>query len=84
MHKIISALSASSNIKREALACIVYDITSNTVDATGNTTLPSKEEKILIHDLRSVAGSIFVTGLDTDYYSTFWGGWMGFVSEMVG
>ncbi|RFU27107.1 hypothetical protein B7463_g9239, partial [Scytalidium lignicola] len=71
MHKVISAFRASSKTPREAFACIVHDMP-----------MSSDDEKSLVKDLKTVAGSIFVTGLDVDYYSEFWDGWMGFVAQM--
>jgi hypothetical protein len=72
-HKTISAFSASAKCGRGAIACIVHDIPS---------TLTSKDEATLIGDLRSVAGSFFITGLATNYYASFWDGWAGFVLDM--
>ncbi|KAH8802482.1 Spherulation-specific family 4-domain-containing protein [Xylogone sp. PMI_703] len=71
MHKVISAFRASSGAPREAFACIVHDMP-----------MSADDEKNLVKDLKSVAGSVFVTGLDVDYYSRFWDGWLGFVGAM--
>lgn len=44
--------------------------------------LSSKKENSFVKDLRHVAGSVFLTGLTVDYYSTFWDGWAGFAEDM--
>jgi hypothetical protein len=36
----------------------------------------------LVEDVRSLAGSAFMTGLSVDYYASFWQGWAEFVNEM--
>jgi hypothetical protein len=46
-------------------------------------TLSSNDMTSLVNDLRTVAGSIFVTGLSVDYYASFSPGWADFVSEMA-
>jgi len=37
----------------------------------------------LVKDLRTQAGSVFITGLVVDYYASFSAGWAGFASEMA-
>lgn len=45
--------------------------------------LPADKFKSLIHDVRRVAGSVFITDLDTDYYAGFSSRWTEFVKDMV-
>jgi len=73
-HKTISAFQASSKCERSAIACIVHDLPAS---------LSNHDENSLVRDLRSVAGSIFVTGLSVDYYASFWEGWDGFARDMA-
>lgn len=42
------------------------------------------DRKRFVGDLREGAGSVFLTGLAVDYYSSFWEGWMAFVGWMEG
>ncbi len=71
--KTISAFESSAKCAREAIACIIHDLPS---------TLTSKDEASLIANLKAIAGSVFLTGLATEYYSSFWDGWQGFVVDM--
>ncbi|KAL5327305.1 hypothetical protein ACEPPN_004999 [Leptodophora sp. 'Broadleaf-Isolate-01'] len=73
-HKTISAFQSSSNSDRSALAAVVHNFPAS---------LSSKKENSLVKDLRHVAGSIFLTGLSVDYYSSFWDGWAGFAGDMA-
>jgi hypothetical protein len=50
----------------------------------GVPSLSSNDMTSLVDDLRTVAGSIFVTGLSVDYYASFSSpGWADFTSEMA-
>ncbi|KAH7395888.1 cell surface spherulin 4-like protein [Cadophora sp. MPI-SDFR-AT-0126] len=73
-HKTISAFQSSSNSERSAMAAVVHNFPAS---------LSSKKENSLVKDLRHVAGSIFLTGLSVDYYSSFWDGWAGFAGDMA-
>jgi len=73
-HKTISAFQSSSNNERSSMAAVVHNFPA---------TLSSKKENSLVKDLRHVAGSIFLTGLTVDYYSSFWDGWAGFADDMA-
>jgi hypothetical protein len=72
--KNISALEASSKCGREKLACIMHGVPP---------TLSSNDMTSLLSNLRTVAGSIFVTELSVDYYASFSSGWADFTSEMA-
>ncbi|KAH7360230.1 Spherulation-specific family 4-domain-containing protein [Rhexocercosporidium sp. MPI-PUGE-AT-0058] len=72
-HKTISAFQSSSNSDRSKMGAVVHNFP---------TSLSSKENS-LVKDLRHVAGSIFLTGLSVDYYSSFWDGWAGFADDMA-
>lgn len=72
--KNISALEASSKCGREKLACIMHGVPS---------TLSNNDMTSLMDDLRTVAGSVFVTRLSVDYYASFSAGWPEFASEMA-
>lgn len=69
----IPAYIESANVTREALAVIIHAIPQNFSD-DGQTAL--------LTELKKHAGSVFITGLELDYYSSFWQGWEGFVTEM--
>ena len=71
--KTISSFQSSSECERDALACIVHGLPAN---------LSSNDMNNLVRDVRSLAGSVFMTGLSVDYYASFWQGWAGFVNEM--
>jgi len=71
--KTISSFRSSSKCNRDALACIIHALP---------TTLSSNDLNALVKDVRSLAGSAFLTGLSVDYYASFWAGWTGFVNEM--
>ncbi|KAF4628416.1 hypothetical protein G7Y89_g9730 [Cudoniella acicularis] len=70
----ISGFQSSSKCSRDALACILHSLPTSFSDS---------DVKSLVKDLRYVSGSIFVTGLSVDYYSSFWSGWQGFVGDVV-
>jgi hypothetical protein len=46
-------------------------------------TLKRGDFRTLVDDVRKVAGSIFMTDLDTDYYADFSGRWREFVDDMA-
>jgi hypothetical protein len=71
--KTISSFQLSAKCERQALACIIHALP---------TTLSSNDMNSLVEDVRSLAGSIFMTGLSVDYYASFWQGWAEFVNEM--
>ncbi|KAL3424695.1 cell surface spherulin 4-like protein [Phlyctema vagabunda] len=72
--KAISQFSASSKYGRKTFASIVHSVP---------TQLSTNKVKSFVKNLRSASGSVFVTGLSVDYYSTFWSGWQQFVSDMA-
>jgi hypothetical protein len=72
--KNISALQASSKCNRDKLACIMHAVPS---------TLSSNDMSSLVKELRTLAGSVFMTGLSIDYYASFSAGWAEFASEMA-
>lgn len=41
------------------------------------------EQGKFVRELRKLAGGVFVTGLDVDYYSYFWDGFERWVRELV-
>ena len=71
--KTISSFMSSSKCERDNLACIIHGLPAN---------ISSNDMNNLIKDVRSLAGSVFMTGLSVDYYASFWQGWSGFVDEM--
>ncbi|CZT07757.1 related to cell surface spherulin 4-like protein [Rhynchosporium agropyri] len=73
-HKTISTFQSSSKNDRSKLAAVVHNFPPS---------LSSKKENKLVKDLRRVAGSVFLTGLSVDYYSSFWDGWAGFAQDMA-
>jgi hypothetical protein len=70
----IAALQASSKCGRDKLACIVHGVPS---------TLSDNDVTALVNGLRTLSGSIFVTGLSVDYYASFSPGWAEFTDEMA-
>jgi hypothetical protein len=73
VEKRIAELKKSPICESNTLAVIIHSIPSS---------FPKEKKKKLVQDLRSLVGSVFVTGLAIDYYSIFWDGWRGFVEEM--
>lgn len=71
--KNISTFQAESKCSREKLACIMHGVPS----------LSSNDMTSLVNDLRTVAGSVFVTGLSVDYYASFSDGWADFTKGMA-
>jgi hypothetical protein len=45
--------------------------------------LSNNDVTALVNGLRTVAGSIFLTGLSVDYYASFSPGWAEFTDEMA-
>ena len=72
--KQISTLKASSKCGRDKLACIVHAVPS---------TLSSNDVTALVNGLRTMVGSVFLTGLSVDYYASFSPRWAAFTDEMV-
>ena len=70
----ISALEALSKCGRDKLACIVHAVP---------TTLSSNDVIALVNGLRSLVGSVFLTGLSVDYYASFSPRWAEFADEMA-
>ncbi|PMD37236.1 cell surface spherulin 4-like protein [Hyaloscypha variabilis F] len=73
LHKSISAFQRSSKLARESTACIIHGVPTSAQKKIGSE---------VVSELRGLAGSVFVTGLDADYYAKFCEGWEGFVTEM--
>ncbi|KAL2074258.1 hypothetical protein VTL71DRAFT_8036 [Oculimacula yallundae] len=73
-HKTIASFQKSSNSDRAKMAAVVHNYPAS---------LSNKKENSLVKDLRKVAGSVFLTGLTADYYSSFWDGWAGFANDMA-
>jgi hypothetical protein len=71
--KIISSFQSKAHCERDALACMIHGLPAN---------ISSNDLNGLVRDVRSIAGSAFMTGLSVDYYASFWSGWAGFVNEM--
>jgi hypothetical protein len=63
--KKITMLQPSSKYSRDKLAYIMHTVPS---------TLSSNYITRLVSDLRTLAGSLFVTGLAVDYYASFLAG----------
>lgn len=72
--KQIATFQASSKSDRHKLACILHAVPS---------TLTSNDMTALTNGLRTMAGSLFLTGLAVDYYASFSPGWAEFVDEMA-
>jgi len=70
--KIIQSFRKSAKCEREALAVVIHGLPED---------LSTKDQKSLIGEVRNSAGNVFVTGLLTDYYASFWQGWQGFVED---
>lgn len=70
----ISTLQASSKCGREKLACIVHAVPS---------ALSSNDVMALVNGLRTMVGSVFLTGLSVDYYASFSPRWAEFADEMA-
>ena len=70
----ISALEASSKCGRDKLACIVHALPS---------TLSKNDVTALVNRLRTMVGSVFLTGLSVDYYASFSPRWAEFADEMA-
>ncbi|EKD12448.1 uncharacterized protein L3040_001061 [Drepanopeziza brunnea f. sp. 'multigermtubi'] len=70
----ITAFQALSKSDRTNMAVVMHSLPA---------TISAKEQATLVKGLRQVAGSIFLTGLSVDYYSSFWDGWGGFVDDVV-
>jgi hypothetical protein len=71
LNKNISVFQKLSKLGRDGTACIVHGVPSSV-----------SSETAMVRELRGLAGSVFVTGLEVDYYASFWNGWQGFVDEM--
>lgn len=71
--KTISSFQSSAKCERDALAIIIHALPA---------TLSSSDLNSLVRDVRSLAGSAFMTGLSVDYYASFWSGFAGFANEM--
>lgn len=71
--KSISIFQKSSKLGKGDTACIVHGLPK---------TMGVKDENSFAKELKNVAGSVFVTGLDVGYYAAFWDGWERFVDGL--
>jgi hypothetical protein len=71
--KSLASFHSTAKTDRDSLVVIIHGL---------NSTLSTGDQGKFLGEVRDVAGSVFVTGLATDYYASFWDGWAGFVDEM--
>lgn len=69
----LASFHSTAKTTRDALGVIIHNLPS---------TISTTDQERFLGDVRDVAGSIFVTGLSTNYYASFWEGWGAFVDEM--
>jgi hypothetical protein len=69
----IPSFRVSSHSDKDSFAVIIHSLPAN---------MSETEQSKLVEEFRDIAGNVFATGLDSNYYSSFWQGWEGFVKEM--
>jgi len=70
----ISKLEEASKCSRDRLACIVHAIPE---------VLSSNDVTAFMNELRAMVGTLFLTGLSADYYSSFSPRWVEFAEGMA-
>jgi len=70
---LANSTKINNAISRDNFAVILHGVPS---------TLSDGDESTLVNDARKIAGQVFMTGLDTDYYAGFWQGWDRFLQDM--
>lgn len=73
-NKTITDFQTSTNLDRTHMAAMVHSLPD---------TVSRETQKSFVEELRNATGSVFLTGLSVDYYSSFWEGWKGFVKDMA-
>jgi hypothetical protein len=74
LQKNISSFQKEHQVKRDRVAVILHDVPD----------LSEGDQGKLVKSLRNLGGSIFITGLQSDYYSNWWSGWSAWVADMKG
>ena len=72
--KSISTFQKSSKLGKEGIACIIHGLPK---------VMGPKDEAAFAKELRGVARSVFITGLEVGYYAGFWDGWQRLVEGLA-